>query len=253
MANPQKENGYTPIANEILEELVKLPLNGTQLRIVCVVWRFTYGFSRKEHELSETFILRALGLNKGQLRQVKRELKALIDSKILLVVKEPTFNRTRVIAFNKNYDDWCLNKHQVTKKTPHDFLDTQPGDFLDTRPGDFLDTQDKQKTNIKTNTYTDDFEKFYSEYPRPEDKRRSFNNWKTQLKHYSANQLMSACENYKAAKAGTEKQYLKSSANFLGRERPFEDYLTTDSQHDGNNETSRPYSTIIKAPAGWRD
>jgi len=41
MANPQKENGYTPVANEILDELVKLPLNGTQLRIICVVWRFT--------------------------------------------------------------------------------------------------------------------------------------------------------------------------------------------------------------------
>jgi len=204
--------------------------------------------------LSETFILKALGLSKSQLRQVKRELKALIDSKILLVMREASFNSTRLIAFNKNYDDWCLNKHQVTKKTPGDKKDTQPGDFLDTQPGDFLDTQDKQKTNIKTNTYTDDFEKFYSEYPRPEDKRRTFNNWKKQLKYYSVKQLMAACRNYKTAKTGTEKQYLKTSANFLGREKPFEDYL--DENYKGNenysSESAYPYGNIIKAPAGWR-
>jgi len=83
----------------------------------------------------------------------------------------------------------------------------------------------KSKVNNNNNIYTPEFEQFYAEYPRPEDKRRSFNNWKTQLKHYTVEQLMAACRNYKKAKAGTDKQYLKSSANFLGRERPFEDYI----------------------------
>lgn len=70
MANPQKENGYTPVANEILEQLYRQNLNGTQFRIIMVVWRFTYGFSRREHELSETFISKAIGTHK---KQVSRE------------------------------------------------------------------------------------------------------------------------------------------------------------------------------------
>ena len=61
MANPKLENGYSPIANEILEQLCRQNLNGTQFRIIMVVWRYTYGFSRKEHELSETFISKAIG------------------------------------------------------------------------------------------------------------------------------------------------------------------------------------------------
>ena len=34
MASPQKENGYTPIANEILEELVKIDLLGAEFRVL---------------------------------------------------------------------------------------------------------------------------------------------------------------------------------------------------------------------------
>ena len=84
----------------------------------------------------------------------------------------------------------------------------------------------KEKKSINNNNiYTAEFESFYSEYPRPEDKRRSFNNWKTCLKAYSVDQLMTACRNYKKLKANTQIEFIKTSANFLGKEKPFEDYL----------------------------
>lgn len=88
---------------------------------------------------------------------------------------------------------------------------------------DHISTQSKVKESKYI--YTLEFEKFYSEYPRPEDKRRTFNNWKTCLKSYSVDQLMTACHNYKRAKAGKDVEFIKSSANFLGKEKPFEDYL----------------------------
>jgi phage replication O-like protein O len=49
------DNGYTRIANEILEAMAKIKLSPTQYRILFVVWRYTYGFQRKEHKLSLTF------------------------------------------------------------------------------------------------------------------------------------------------------------------------------------------------------
>ena len=88
----------------------------------------------------------------------------------------------------------------------------------------YKSTQSKVKES-KVNIYTPEFENFYSEYPRSEDKRRTFNNWKTCLKTYSVDQLMTACKNYKKAKAGKQIEYIKSSANFLGKEKPFEDFL----------------------------
>ena len=133
---PQLENGYTKIADQILENTAKLKLNGTQLRIILIVWRYTYGFDRTETELSVTFIAKALGITK---RPVQRELNALIQMGVLIEKSIPSFNSTRVIAFNK--------RHQMTKKTPDDELDTTPGDELDTSTGDGLDTQDKQPIN----------------------------------------------------------------------------------------------------------
>jgi phage replication O-like protein O len=102
MASPQTEKGYTKVANEILEHISKTDLNGTQLRIVLVIWRYTYGFRRKEHELSLAFLSEALDTRKSH---VDRELTALIDRKIVSVVGVGQ-RRGRVLSFNKNYDEW---------------------------------------------------------------------------------------------------------------------------------------------------
>ena len=108
MASPQRENGFTAIANEILENMWKAKLNGTQRNIIDVVWRYTYGFKRNSHSISENFIANLICTN---VRQVKREVKKLIDAKILLIESEATNNIPRIIKFNKNYDLWCLISH----------------------------------------------------------------------------------------------------------------------------------------------
>lgn len=103
MGDVQLENGYTRIANEILEALATTSLNGTQRRILDVVFRYTYGFSRKKHELSITFIAKATEINK---MQIQRELASLIQRNIVLVVTEASFSKSRIIAFNKKYSEW---------------------------------------------------------------------------------------------------------------------------------------------------
>jgi len=103
MASPQKENGYTPVAHELLEQTAKFHLNGTQYSIILIIWRFTYGFSRCEHELSINFIAKATGKST---RAIKKELKLLIDRNIVLVAKKYTKAGSRVLKFNKNYDTW---------------------------------------------------------------------------------------------------------------------------------------------------
>ena len=114
MLNPQKENGYTPIANEIMEAVARLQINATQFRILMVVWRYTYGFSRKEHKLSESFMAQATGIHK---KQVGRELSQLIKRNILIEVVPPSFSSTRVIAFNKHYENWQSTKTLTVNKT----------------------------------------------------------------------------------------------------------------------------------------
>ena len=105
MADVQLENGYTRIANELLESLSQVKLNGTQYAILLCVIRSTYGFQKKSHELSLNYIKKYTGRNKNH---IKKELDKLIDKKVVKVYKKPTFNKSRKLGINKDYTVWQL-------------------------------------------------------------------------------------------------------------------------------------------------
>ena len=115
MADVQVENGFTKIANQILEEIAKFKFNGTELRIIMIIWRYTYGFNRKSHEMSAGFISNAIGVD---ISRVKKVLKDLIDKKVILVVEEASFNSSRILAFNKNFEEWGVESDTRGKKIP---------------------------------------------------------------------------------------------------------------------------------------
>lgn len=102
--NVQPENGYTTIANELLEKLSQIKLSPTQYRLILIIWRYTYGFKRKTHKLSLTFLAEAINCDK---RQIQRELKELSDKKIIFQNIES--GRVRLIGFNKHHSQW-LNR-----------------------------------------------------------------------------------------------------------------------------------------------
>ena len=107
MASPQKENGFTPIANEILENIYSRKFTANQLTILLVVFRFTYGFQRKEHEFSLGFLSDATGIDR---KSIKRALDDLLAKNVLVVTKPATFNEPRKLSFNKNYETWDIPK-----------------------------------------------------------------------------------------------------------------------------------------------
>ncbi|CAI6024407.1 hypothetical protein PAECIP112173_00383 [Paenibacillus sp. JJ-100] len=112
MVSPQTENGYTRLANEILEHVARQRFNGIQRSIIDTVWRYTYGFQRKSHYLATTFIAVAI---EADLKGVKVEMQRLIDWKVIQVVKEGHGARPRKIAFNKNYDEWIVGENPPPK------------------------------------------------------------------------------------------------------------------------------------------
>lgn len=109
MANPQIEHGHTRIANEILEQIMRVSLNGTQFRLVMAIWRYTYGFQRKNHEMSISFLVESIN---GSRSQVTRELNALIDRKIVVVVGTGK-GGSRKLGFNKNHAEWDCTLNRV--------------------------------------------------------------------------------------------------------------------------------------------
>lgn len=119
----QLEDGFTRIANEILDHLMKTRLNGTQNSIIQCVIRNTYGFQRKSHDMALSFISTATGIHKDL---IKRELDKLIEFKVILVFKEATFRSSREIGMNKNVSDWLVyskpNSRESTKQSTLDEL-----------------------------------------------------------------------------------------------------------------------------------
>jgi len=116
MANPQKENGHTAIANEIIEALIRAGLNGTEFSVALYVLRKTYGWQKKEDEISLTQFEKAIPVSRQSIINAIKNLKLV---KILLLAKQgdhfQTANRYR---FNKDYDSWELvKKSRLVKKS----------------------------------------------------------------------------------------------------------------------------------------
>lgn len=101
MASPQLENGYAQISNEILEAFAKVSSLGSEsFQVLALVLRYTYGFHRKEAEMSINFIANGTGIKRNN---VIRATKRLVSKRILLHDKSS-------MIFNKNYDEWLVSK-----------------------------------------------------------------------------------------------------------------------------------------------
>lgn len=121
MASPQPDK-YTKISNELMEVLPTYKLNGTQFAILLVVLRYTYGFQRKSHEFSLSFLASATNIHK---HQIQRELNLLIKSNVLLEKTSPNFRVTREIIFNKNYETWTIKRREKSKQTTKTFTGSE--------------------------------------------------------------------------------------------------------------------------------
>jgi phage replication O-like protein O len=112
MDSPQLENGYTKIANKIIESLAKFRIPGEQMQCLFFIIRKTYGYNKKEDIISNSQFVKGTGLRKGN---VSRALKEL--SKKQLIIKNDN-GKIPSYRFNKNYSQWkVLSKKQpVIKK-----------------------------------------------------------------------------------------------------------------------------------------
>lgn len=80
MANPQKEDGYTAVANEILEKLVTLKLGVYEWRILLYLMRKTYGYQKKEDWISKGQFAEATGIKRVH---VIRTINSLLEKRII--------------------------------------------------------------------------------------------------------------------------------------------------------------------------
>ena len=80
MADPQTENGYTRIANELLEAMIRQKMSSSELRILLFIARKTYGFSKTWDRISYSQFSKATGINRNH---VYRSIKNLKENNVV--------------------------------------------------------------------------------------------------------------------------------------------------------------------------
>lgn len=237
MANPQLENGYTSIANEILDNLYKLPLNGTELKVVSCIFRYTFGFSRKSHKLSASFIAR---WGNCDLRAVKRALKKLQENRIIICINSEQRGVTAELMFNKDYEQWRTGGENVTGGQNVTSGQNVTGVVVKMSPEPVVKMSPKKRKkenkNIKEKYYDDFFEKVWKAYPKKMGKSSVSKQAKKELYEAGETVVLEAIKSYMAdiEKNGTEAQYILYGSTFFNRR--WRDYV----REPGQQATTKP-------------
>jgi len=228
----QLENGFTRLANEILENTAKAKLTATQYEIIQIIWRYTYGFNRKEHNLSLSFIANAIGRDG---RQIQRALKDLERRKIIIQV---IGHNKRLISFNKDWTSWTKGVGETTNGNSTNWLNYQEG-IGETTKGTIGRTanQERKKENIKEiaidlssysastkKPYEDYFVKVWEAYHNKKGKNKVTSKQKLMLyNEVPEEQMLKAIEKYKKETKGTEYRYIMHGSTWFNG--GYEDYI----------------------------
>ena len=78
MKKPEYRKGYTNISNDLMDNICKLPLNGTDIKVILCIFRYTAGVGRKSCKLSGSSIAK--------------------------------WGKAAEIMINKDYKQWSINK-----------------------------------------------------------------------------------------------------------------------------------------------
>lgn len=233
MADVQIENGYTRIANDLLENLAGIKLSPTQYRIIFLVWRYTYGFKRKEHEMSLSFLSKATGIDK---RNIQRELKSLEERKV--IHQEVKSGIYRKVSFNKNFDEWVgkitIGETTIGEITNGETNNARVGETNNTNIGEIDNTTigetNNQERNIKENfkeNIKERFNEFWSLYPKKVKKEDALKRYKTHIKTQKEHEkVISGLKSYlkEIETSNTQKQYILHPSTFLNQKKYLDEF-----------------------------
>lgn len=107
MARPQTRNGYSRIANELIEAFAQVNLRPYEWRVLMYVVRKTYGWNKKSDVLSVSQIAEGTKLQKPHACRAKN---SLVKKNILRIEAGKT-------GLNKDYESWAVTNLGTVPKS----------------------------------------------------------------------------------------------------------------------------------------
>lgn len=240
MASPQKEHGFTPIANEILEAIWRFRFNATQLKVLIYIFRNTYGYHRKEVEI-QSFRKLARDM-KTEHSGIAKAFKWMIDHNIIQRISPFTYR------LNKNYEKWDEMGGVGVDHNPQG-VDQIPQGGVENNPHSVENNPHRiNKVVIKDNLKDiyiyreDEFITFWNAYPKRINKPGARKAWKSQKANLE--EVLKGLKEWIDCDQWTRdgKKYIPHPATFLNR-RQWEDEVEFNEQEQ---ETRDWRETIIK-------
>lgn len=103
MASPQTEEGFTRLANELLEALLNAKLTSRQWSVVMAISRKTYGFNKKEDDMSASQIGTICAMHRVHVTETLNQLE-----RMNVILKRPGVYGC-IVSIQKNYELWIAD------------------------------------------------------------------------------------------------------------------------------------------------
>lgn len=110
MANPQVEHGFIRIADELFEALCRTRLGGEPRQMFDAIVRQTYGYGKKDAEISAEDFTKLTGL----CRQRQYEARQILIEMNMIGVTQKGNKMHLVYAIQKDYEQWQPSRKTVT-------------------------------------------------------------------------------------------------------------------------------------------
>lgn len=247
MANPQLENGYTRVANELLDALARTSIPGNIMQVVIVVIRKTYGYNKKKDQISISQFCEATGIQDRS--NIRRALKlarriGVVTADPRGVTDDPRTPATYSIA--KDYNKWHHGvKHDLGSKNH------LPGVKDDLKQGSrTTPTKDNNKRQYNKHLLNG-FEILWDKYPNKDGKKDALRHYKSSVKNKEDFELIKlALKNYLQA-GQVQRGFVKAGKTWFYNWTDWVDYKPKPSE--ARKMTKKEAERFVNDPVAWKE
>ena len=196
MANPQKEDGYVGIENHLFEALYKSGFTLREIKILLCIIRYTYGFNKKTHSLSLSFISEQTGVKR---QHISESLKRLHEGHVITISRGSGII-PQTLSIQKNYEEWyCYRNGNCSQKSDSSVPEKGTVVFPKKEPYKYI-IKDKPKNNNYIEHLPSWFDEVWNAYPNKKGKNKISKKCYKDIEAAGKEKLLKCIENIKAYK-----------------------------------------------------
>lgn len=219
MANPQIDEGFLRLANELVEKLGATNISGQEFRILMIVFRKTYCWHKKLDHIPLSQFVKMCDMKRVN---VARSIKSLVVKRLLV-------KGNKGLGFNKNYEEWV-----VVKRLPPVVKPIVASSQTTLKTSSQLTTLKRKKDIIQKKLYSDSgkFNIFWDLYDKKiGDKNKLLGKWNN-LSESDKDLIIAYVPRYKLATP--DKKYRKNPETFLNNKSWLDEIIESDKEYSYN-------------------